>query len=34
MGIPPGEVTNLLIQVKNGNQDVQSRLVQHFYAEL
>lgn len=34
MGISPGEVTNLLIQLKNGNQDAQSRLIPLVYAEL
>jgi hypothetical protein len=34
MGIPPGEVTNLLIQWKNGNGDAQSRLIPLFYAKL
>src|ERR1035437_3745706 len=34
MGIPPGELTNLLIQVKNGNGDAQSRLIPLVYAEL
>ena len=34
MGIPPGELTNLLIQVKNGNGDAQSKLIPLVYAEL
>jgi RNA polymerase sigma factor (TIGR02999 family) len=34
MGISPGEVTNLLIQLKNGNRDAQSRLIPLVYAEL
>jgi DNA-directed RNA polymerase specialized sigma24 family protein len=34
MGISPGEVTNLLIQLKSGNRDAESRLVPLVYAEL
>jgi len=34
MGIAPGDVTNLLIQLKNGNRDAQSRLIPLVYAEL
>jgi RNA polymerase sigma-70 factor, ECF subfamily len=34
MGISPGEVTNLLIQLKNGNRDAEPRLVPLVYAEL
>ena len=34
MGISPGEVTNLLIPLKNRNRDVQSRLVPLVYAKL
>lgn len=34
MGITPGEVTNLLIQLKKGNQDAESRLVPLVYEEL
>ncbi|MGA3328228.1 MAG: ECF-type sigma factor [Terriglobia bacterium] len=34
MGISPGEVTNLLVQLKNGNRDAQERLIPLVYAEL
>ncbi len=34
MGISPGEVTNLLIQLKKGNREAQSRLIPLVYAEL
>ncbi|HTS69993.1 MAG TPA: sigma-70 family RNA polymerase sigma factor [Terriglobia bacterium] len=34
METSPGEVTNLLIQLKNGNQEAESRLVPLVYAEL
>jgi hypothetical protein len=33
MGISPGEVTDLLLQLKNGNRDAQSRLLPLVYAE-
>ena len=34
MGISPGEVTNLLIELKNGNRDAESRLMPLVYGEL
>jgi len=34
MAISPGEVTNLLIQLKKGNREAQSRLIPLVYAEL
>jgi RNA polymerase sigma-70 factor, ECF subfamily len=34
MGIPSGEVTELLIQLKNGNRNAESRLMPLVYAEL
>ncbi len=34
MGISPGDVTTLLVQLKNGNRDAQSRLIPLVYAEL
>lgn len=34
MGISPGEVTNLLVQLKNGNRDAEPRLIPLVYAEL
>src|SRR6516164_8695835 len=34
MGISPGEVTNLLIELKNGNRDAESRLMPLVYGQL
>jgi RNA polymerase sigma factor (TIGR02999 family) len=34
MGSSPGEVTNLLIQLRNGNRDAESKLVPLVYGEL
>ena len=34
MGISPGEVTNLLIELKNGNREAESRLMPLVYGEL
>ena len=34
MGSPPGEVTNLLIQLRHGNRDAESRLMPLVYTEL
>jgi RNA polymerase sigma-70 factor, ECF subfamily len=34
MGSAPGEITNLLVQLQNGNRDAQSRLIPLVYAEL
>jgi len=34
MGISPGEVTNLLIELKNGNREAESRLMPLVYHEL